>query len=56
MAGSKAQVEDIGREMLRYPITRTYTGHCTGPKAYSVLKQVMGEKLAYMATGSSIVV
>ena len=56
MAGSKAEVEDIGREMLRYPITTTYTGHCTGPKAYSVLKQVMGEKLAYMATGSSIVV
>jgi 7,8-dihydropterin-6-yl-methyl-4-(beta-D-ribofuranosyl)aminobenzene 5'-phosphate synthase len=56
MAGSKAEVEEIGREMLRYPIAMTYTGHCTGAKAYGVLKGVMGDKLSYVPTGSSIAV
>jgi 7,8-dihydropterin-6-yl-methyl-4-(beta-D-ribofuranosyl)aminobenzene 5'-phosphate synthase len=56
MAGSKAEVEEVGREMLRYPIAKTYTGHCTGAKAYRVLKGVMGEKLAYVPTGSSVTV
>jgi 7,8-dihydropterin-6-yl-methyl-4-(beta-D-ribofuranosyl)aminobenzene 5'-phosphate synthase len=56
MAGSKRDVEDIGREMLRYPIARTYTGHCTGAKAYRVLKGVMGDRLASMSTGSRVTV
>lgn len=54
MAGSKREVEGIGREMLRYPIERVYTGHCTGVKAYRVLKGVMGEKLEYLPTGSKV--
>ncbi len=56
MAGSKAEVEEIGREMLRYPIAKTYTGHCTGAKAYRILKGVMGDKLAYAPTGSTVTV
>ena len=56
MAGSKAEVEEIGREMLRSPIAKTYTGHCTGAKAYSVLKGVMGDRLAYVPTGSRVTV
>ena len=56
MAGSKADVEEIGREMLRYPIDKTYTGHCTGARAYGVLKGVMGDKLAYASTGSAVMV
>lgn len=56
MAGSKAEVEEIGREMLRYPIAMTYTGHCTGAQAYRVLKGVMGDKLAYVPTGSIVTV
>ena len=54
MAGSKREVEDIGKEILKYPIDKLYTGHCTGKKAYRVLKGVMGEKLEYFPTGSSI--
>ena len=54
MAGSKREVEGIGREMLRYPIDRAYTGHCTGAKAYRVLKGIMGDKLEYLPTGSSV--
>ena len=54
MAGSKKEVEGIGKEMLKYPIEKVYTGHCTGAKAYRILKGVMGEKLEYLSTGSSV--
>ena len=55
MAGRKREVEEIGREMLRYEIGKVYTGHCTGMKAYRVLAGVMGERLEYLATGSEVV-
>lgn len=51
MAGSKNDVEELGRAILKYPIEKVYTGHCTGIKAYRVLKEVMGTKLEYFATG-----
>jgi len=54
MAGSKREVEGIGEEMLKYPIKKVYTGHCTGPKAYRVLKDVMGDKLEYLPTGGGV--
>jgi 7,8-dihydropterin-6-yl-methyl-4-(beta-D-ribofuranosyl)aminobenzene 5'-phosphate synthase len=55
MAGSRREVEDIGREMLKYPIDGVYTGHCTGMKAYRILKRVMGERLQRFPTGSQVV-
>ena len=55
MAGSRREVEDIGREMLKYPIESVYTGHCTGMKAYRILKRVMGERLQHLPTGSVVV-
>lgn len=55
MAGSRREVADIGREMLKYPIDSVYTGHCTGAKAYRILKRVMVEKLQYLPTGSQVV-
>jgi len=51
MAGSRAEVEELGRALLNYPIDKIYTGHCTGTKAYRILKRVMGAKLEYFATG-----
>ena len=54
MAGSKAEVEGIGRKLLTYPIEKAYTGHCTGDKAYRIFKGVMGKKLEYLPTGSSV--
>jgi len=54
MAGSKSEVEDIGRKLLTYPIEKAYTGHCTGAKAYRILKRVMSEKLEYLPTGSNV--
>lgn len=31
-----------------------YTGHCTGSASFQILKEVMGDKIRYMATGSVI--
>ena len=55
MAGSKKEVRGIGEALLTYPVGRVYTGHCTGQKAYRVLKGVMAEKLEYFPTGREVV-
>lgn len=52
MAGSKDDVAKLGHALLKYPIGKMYTGHCTGTQAYRILKDVMGVKLEYFATGS----
>lgn len=54
MAESKHNVENIGRKLMEYPIEKVYTGHCTGRKAYPILKNVMGDKIDYFATGDSV--
>jgi 7,8-dihydropterin-6-yl-methyl-4-(beta-D-ribofuranosyl)aminobenzene 5'-phosphate synthase len=54
MAGSRSEVEGIGREILMYPVEATYTGHCTGKKAFDVLKGVMGDQLHALHTGMRI--
>lgn len=53
MAGSRSEVEEIAKAVLEYPVEMTYTGHCTGTKAFSVLKDVMGDRIADIQTGSS---
>jgi len=53
IAGSKRGVEELARSILYYPVDQTYTGHCTGPKAYTILKAVMGDQLIDLQTGSS---
>jgi len=54
LAGSKSDVEDIGIRTLTYPIESVYSGHCTGQKAFRILKNVMGEKLTQLHTGAVI--
>ncbi len=53
MAGTRSEVEAIGREMLNRPITTVFSGHCTGEKAFAVLKDVMGETLQGFQTGTT---
>lgn len=53
MAGSRNDVEDIGRKVLTYPIETVYSGHCTGQRAYQVLSAVMGAQLKQLHTGLS---
>jgi len=52
MAGTAREVEDLGKSVLDYPVDVTYTGHCTGTKAFGVLKGVMGERLKEIRTGN----
>ncbi|ABZ76718.1 beta-lactamase domain protein [Shewanella halifaxensis HAW-EB4] len=54
IGGTKQQIEEMGKLMLNYPIDKLYTGHCTGMKAYNILKGVLGERLEYFPTGRSI--
>jgi 7,8-dihydropterin-6-yl-methyl-4-(beta-D-ribofuranosyl)aminobenzene 5'-phosphate synthase len=53
MAGTRKYVENIGKSVLNYPVEVTYTGHCTGKKAFNVLESVMGDRIKDMPTGSS---
>ena len=53
IAGSKSDVEKLSTDILDYPIDQTYTGHCTGSKAFTILKNVMGAHLTDIRTGSS---
>ena len=48
MAESRDSIEALGRQLLAYPIGKTYTGHCTGDRGFSVLKSVMGERITQL--------
>ena len=54
MAGSRDEVEEIGRCILEFGPGKVYTSHCTGEKAFNVLDGVMGETLEAFHTGSII--
>lgn len=56
MAESKENIKNIGKKLMDYQIEKVYTGHCTGRKAYPLLKSVMGGRVDYFATGDSVVI
>lgn len=56
IGGSKDDIRNLGRALLQYPIDKLYTGHCTGKKAYDLLKEVLGERLEAIPTGRCITV
>ena len=56
MAGSKREMIDLARTMLELPVDAYWTGHCTGQKAYAVLKTVLGARLAELHTGTTVTV
>lgn len=51
--GDNRLTRQIGQRLLEKKM-RCYTCHCTGKKAYAILKRVMGEKIGYLAAGSTI--
>ncbi|MDD3168045.1 MAG: MBL fold metallo-hydrolase [Eubacteriales bacterium] len=46
-------IEGIAK-FLKSTESRYYTGHCTGPEAYRHLKEVLGDRIQYLATGTVI--
>lgn len=55
MAGTPQEIEDLGKALLEYPVKQYYSGHCTGQKAFLLLKLVMDERLKYFAAGARII-
>lgn len=56
MAGSRPEMIDLARTMLDLPVDAYWTGHCTGQKAYAVLKTILGARLAELHTGTTVTV
>ncbi len=54
LAGSPQDIADLGKALLQYPVNHYFTGHCTGQKAFRLLKPIMGDRLKYFATGCRI--
>ena len=54
MAESERFVTDMGQSVLDHGVETTYTGHCTGNKAFDVLHGVMGNRVREIHTGSRI--
>lgn len=50
----RALLEDVAARLLDYD-TRYYTCHCTGLPSYAFLKEIMGDRLSYLAAGDQIV-
>lgn len=51
-ADSQTDIRKIADKILNSPIRKIYTGHCTGMKAYDILKSLLGEKLEHLHTGT----
>ena len=49
----KREIGEIARQLNEYP-TKYFTCHCTGMKAYEIMKSVMGDKLIYVHSGDVI--
>ena len=54
-AGSEREVLDEAAQVLLEHNAVYYTCHCTGLPQYEYLKQLMGNRLRYLAAGQQIV-
>ncbi len=54
MADRAVDIESVGQRVMEWPAEAVWTGHCTGPKAFELLKGVMGERLRALKTGTVI--
>ncbi len=48
-----ALVEALGAQLAQWP-TQFYTCHCTGEKPFAMLQHVLGDQIAYLATGAQL--
>lgn len=54
MRGSRKEVAALGERLLELGVGHIYTGHCTGDPAFAVLQEVLGDKMSYFCTGTTI--
>jgi 7,8-dihydropterin-6-yl-methyl-4-(beta-D-ribofuranosyl)aminobenzene 5'-phosphate synthase len=54
MTASREEVRELARRLPEVPVERVFTGHCTGRRAFAVLKDVLGDRLHGFPTGSVI--
>lgn len=48
---SNAEVEAFADRIIQTKIEKIYTGHCTGERAYKILKDKLGEKIEKLESG-----
>jgi len=50
----KIEIKKIGDELNNIGVEHFYTCHCTGMKAYNLLKPILKDKLSYLSAGESV--
>lgn len=55
LSDQKQFVRTIAKQLQTYPVDFFYTNHCTGEKAYQILRSVLGEKMRYLSGGEQII-
>lgn len=56
MAGSKHEIAALAQDMCKMPVDAYWTGHCTGHKAFEILKQGLGARLDAFHTGAALTI
>lgn len=56
MAGSADEMVSLGQRMRKMPVDAYWTGHCTGHKAFALLKEGLGDKLGEFHTGTALTI
>lgn len=54
MRDSEEEVRRLGEQLLKLDVSDIYTGHCTGTKAFPILKEVLGERLHQLSSGTEV--
>ena len=53
--GETCEIKDIAKELKKYP-SRFITCHCTGTPAFNIMKDIMGDALAYVHSGDEVMI
>lgn len=54
MRDDREQVCALAKKLLESDVEKIYTGHCTGTKAFGIMKEILGDKLEELVTGKTI--
>ncbi len=52
----KADVERLAQALEALGLPRIVTGHCTGKRAFGILRSLLGDRVEYLATGASVTI